>query len=236
VNHYLRIRDVLQDQHRRHYGLRYDKTRPAAHAEANGLGKIDRFNSVFLDLKKWDIHRCFIMPIWRSPDSDINPIFAKEKGRFGVFGNLCCPLELEIAECYGGWDGFHKLMQQAKASDIEAYIWHASHFSSITPLTEKIPDLFCRDVNGQFNRNNYGHVLWAVNQRSPRYQEYLMACYRKAKSYGLSGVFHDSHFNLATDTINFLRRGLVVTGRRQVFLPFRPAGAGSNRIHARHCT
>lgn len=204
VNHYLRVRDVLQEQHRKHYGLRYDKTRPAAHAEANGLGIMDRFNPVFRHLREWDIHRCFIMPIWRSPDSDINPIFAKEKGRFGVFGNLCCPLELEIADCYGGWEGFRQLMQQAQASGIEAYIWHASHFSSITPLTDKIPDLFCRDVNGQFNRNNYGHVLWAVNQRSPRYQEYLMACYRKAKAYGLSGLFHDSHFNLATDTINFL--------------------------------
>jgi hypothetical protein len=204
VNHYLRVRDVLQEQHRRHYGLRYDKTRPAAHAEANGLGIMDRFHSLLPDLKAWGFHRCFIMPIWRSPDSDINPLFEKQKDRFGVFGNLCCPLELEIADCYGGWDGFGKLMQHAKALDIEAYIWHASHFSSITPLTSKIPDLFCRDVNGQFNRNNYGHVLWAVNQRSPRYQEYLMACYRKAKALGLSGLFHDSHFNLATDTINFL--------------------------------
>ncbi len=204
ANHYLRVRDVIQDRHRKHYGLRYDKTRPVAHAEANGLGRMDRFNAVFLDLRKWSIHRCFIMPIWRSPDTDINPLFAKEKGRFGVFGNLCCPLELEIADYYGGWEGFRRLMQQAKDSEIEAYIWHASHFSSITPLTEKIPDLFCRDVNGQFNRNNYGHVLWAVNQRSPRYQEYLMACYRKAKDFGLSGLFHDSHFNLATDTINFL--------------------------------
>jgi hypothetical protein len=204
VNHFLRVRDTLQEQHRQHYGLRYDKARPAIHAEAEGLGVRDRFNAVFVEGQKWGIHRAFIMPIWRSPDTDINPVFEKQKGNFGVFGNLCCPLELEIADWYGGWDGFRELMEQAKASDLEAYIWHASHFSTLTPLTDRIPDLFCRDVNGQYNRNNYGHVLWAVNQRSGRYQEYLMACYRKAKSLGLSGLFHDSHFNLASDTINFL--------------------------------
>jgi hypothetical protein len=204
VNHYLRVRDTLQEQHRKHYGLRYDKARPAVHAEANGLGIRERFNPVFVAAKDWGVHRVFIMPIWRSPDSDINPIFEKQKDRFGVFGNLCCPLELEIADCYGGWEGFREMMGQAKANGLDPYIWHASHFSSITPLTRKIPDLFCRDVNGQNNRNNYGHVLWAVNQRSPRYQQYLMATYRKAKAYGLGGIFHDSHFNLATDTINFL--------------------------------
>ncbi len=239
INHYLRVRDTFQEQHRKHYGLAYDKARPAAHAEANGLGIMDRFNAVFRDLQKWGIHRCFIMPIWRSPDTDINPLFAKEKDRFGVFGNLCCPLELEIADYYGGWDGFHKLMQQAKASDVEAYIWHASHFSSITPLTTRIPDLFCRDVNGQFNRNNYGHVLWAVNQRSPRYQDYLMACYRKAKALGLSGLFHDSHFNLATDTINFLHTDYYKEGP-----PFPNANKfsypsdrrGNDRIESMHDT
>jgi hypothetical protein len=31
-----------------------------------------------------------------------------------------------------------------------------------------------------------------------------MNCYRKAWRLGLRGVFHDSHFNLATDTINYL--------------------------------
>jgi hypothetical protein len=204
ANHYLRVRDHLQAQHRQYYALKYDKTRPVSHMEAKGLAQMEKFEPVLDQLKKWGINRAFIMPIWRSPDSDINPRFAKDRDRFGIFGNLCCPLELEIADCYGGWDGLKTLNQHAAALNIETFTWHATHFSSITPLLKDIPDLFCRDVNGQFNRNNYGHVLMAVNQRSPRYQEYLMAAYRKAKDCGLNGIFHDSHFNLATDTINFL--------------------------------
>ena len=204
ANHYLRVRDFLQDQHRKYYGLKYDKARPVSHMEANGLAQMENFKPVLDQLKKWGIHRAFIMPIWRSPDTDINPRFEKDRDRFGVFGNLCCPLELEIADCYGGWEGLRSVTQHAASLNMETFTWHASHFSSITPLTKDIPDLFCRDVNGQFNRNNYGHVLWAVNQRSPKYQEYLMAAYRKAKDCGLNGIFHDSHFNLATDTINFL--------------------------------
>lgn len=204
ANHYLRVRDFLQDRHRKYYGLKYDKARPVSHMEANGLAQMEKFKPVLDQLKKWGINRAFIMPIWRSPDTDINPRFEKDRDRFGVFGNLCCPLELEIADCYGGWEGLRAVNQHAAALNMETFTWHASHFSSITPLVDKIPDLFCRDVNGQFNRNNYGHVLWAVNQRSPRYQEYLMAAYRKAKDCGLNGIFHDSHFNLATDTINFL--------------------------------
>ena len=204
ANHYLRMRDFLQDQHRKYYGLKYDKARPVSHMEANGLAQMEKFKPVLEQLKQWGINRAFIMPIWRSPDTDINPRFEKDRDRFGVFGNLCCPLELEIADCYGGWEGLRSVTQHAASLNMETFTWHASHFSSITPLTKEIPDLFCRDVNGQFNRNNYGHVLWAVNQRSPRYQEYLMAAYRKAKDCGLNGIFHDSHFNLATDTINFL--------------------------------
>jgi hypothetical protein len=204
ANHYLRVRDSLQDQHRKYYGLKYDKARPVSHMEARGLAQMEKFKPVLDQLKKWGINRAFIMPIWRSPDTDINPRFEKDRDRFGIFGNLCCPLELEIADCYGGWEGLRSVTRHASSLNMETFTWHASHFSSITPLIDKIPDLFCRDVNGQFNRNNYGHVLWAVNQRSPRYQEYLMAAYRKAKDCGLHGIFHDSHFNLATDTINFL--------------------------------
>jgi len=204
ANHYLRVRDTLQEQHRRHYRLKYDKTRPGAHVETWAIVKMASFKPVFEQLNKWGIRRTFVMPLWRSTETDINPRFKQDRKRFGIFGNMCCPLELEIPECYGGWDGFKEVMQQARDLNLETFMWYATHYSSMTPLLEKFPDLFCRDVNGQFNRNNYGHVLMAVNQRSPRYQEYLIEHLRKAKECGLGGVFHDSHFNLATDTINFL--------------------------------
>jgi hypothetical protein len=204
VNHYLRVRDLLQEQHRKHYGLKYDKTRPGAHVETWQIVNMASFKPVFEQLKKWGVNRTFVMPLWRSTETDINPRFKQDRRRFGVFGNMCCPLELEIPECYGGWDGFREVMQQARALNLETFMWYATHYSSMTPLLQRFPDLFCRDVNGQFNRNNYGHVLMAVNQRSPKYQEYLIEHLKKAKECGLNGVFHDSHFNLATDTINFL--------------------------------
>ena len=239
ANHYLRVRDELQETHRKYYGLTYDKTRPVAHVEApGGVAQWDKFKPAFAQLKEWEIRRAFIMPIWRSPDTDINPLFAKEKSRFGVFGNQCCPLELEIADCYGGWKGFQDLMNEAAAAEIEPFIWHASHFSSITPLLSSIPDLFCRDLSGQYNRNNYGHVLMAVNQRSPSYQAYLLACYRKAKQLGLKGLFHDSHFNLATDTINFLHGpyGSENKPAPPGTFAYPSQAQGSDQIHSMHDT
>lgn len=213
VNHYLRVRDQLQEQHRKHYGLKHDKTRPGAHVETWAIVNMASFMPVFEQLKKWGINRTFVMPLWRSTETDINPRFKQDRQRFGVFGNMCCPLELEIPECYGGWDGFREVMQQARALNLETFMWYATHYSSMTPLLQRFPDLFCRDVNGQFNRNNYGHVLMAVNQRSPQYQEYLIEHLKKAKECGLGGVFHDSHFNLATDTINFLHIDYYKEGR-----------------------
>lgn len=204
LNHYLRVRDALQEKHRQFYGLRYDKARPSAHVETWQIADMTKFKAPFEQLKRWGFNRTFVMPLWRSTETDINPRFKTDRARFGVFGNMCCPLELEIAEIYGGLEGFSKLMQQAKELQLETYMWHASHFSTMTPLAEKMPDLFCHDVNGQHNRNNYGHVLWAVNQRSKSYQKYLVAQHRKLRDAGLTGIFHDSHFNLATDTINFL--------------------------------
>ena len=212
LNHYLRVRDGLQEEHRRHYGLKYDKTRPGAHVETWQIVDMASFKPVFEQLKAWGINRTFVMPLWRSTETDINPRFKNDRDRFGVFGNMCCPLELEIADAYGGWDGFRELMQTAKALNLETFMWYSTHYSSMTPLLAKFPDLFCRDVNGQFNRNNYGHVLLAVNQRSPKYQQYLLDRVSKAKDCGLTGIFHDSHFNLATDTINFLHSESVEEG------------------------
>ena len=204
ANHYLRTRDFLQEQHRKFYGLRYDRARPTAHVETWAIVKMGSFQPIFKQLKQWGVNRTFIMPLWRSTETDINPRFKEDRKRFGVFGNMCTMLELEIADAYGGWDGFQKLMDQAKSVDLETYMWFGTHFSSLSPLSEQNPEMFCHDQCGQYNRNNYGHVLFAVNQRNVKYQEYALASYKRLKECGLTGLFHDSHFNLATDTINFL--------------------------------
>ena len=220
ANQYLRTRDHLQVQHRKYYGLRYDRSRPTAHVETWAIVNMKSFYPIFEQLKNWGVNRTFIMPLWRSTETDINPRFKEDRKRFGVFGNMCTMLELEIADVYGGWDGFRALMDQAKSLQLETYMWFGTHFSSMSPLTEQNPEMFCHDQCGQYNRNNYGHVLFAVNQRNAKYQDYALASYKRLRDCGLTGLFHDSHFNLATDTINFLHGAKSVPWRPNQPAPF----------------
>jgi len=204
-NHFLRVREKIQKDIRDYYSIKMDEVRPSAHVETWEIANTDKFGPIFEQLDKWGIKRAFVMPLWRSNETDIIPRFKNDRERFGILGNMCCPLELEIAECYGGWEGLkNKILKRAVELGIETYTWFGSHFSSSTNLDKKIKDLFARDVSGQLNRNNYGHVLFAVNQNSKSYQQYLLDAFRKAKECGLKGVFRDSHFNMATDTINYL--------------------------------
>lgn len=204
-NHFLRVRDAIHKKIRDYYGVKMDDVRPSAHVETWDIANTENFGSIFEQLNKWGIRRAFVMPLWRSNETDIVPRFKNDRDKFGILGNMCCPLELEIAECYGGWEGLrNKILKRAVELGIDTYTWFGSHFSSNTNLDKKIKDLFAKDVSGQFNRNNYGHVLFAVNQNSKSYQEYLLNAFKKAKDCGLKGVFRDSHFNMASDTINYL--------------------------------
>jgi hypothetical protein len=204
LNHFLRVREKIQKNIRDYYGLKFDRTRPSAHVETWQIAKPENFEPVFKQLDQWGIKRAFVMPLWRSNETEINPRFIADRDKFGFMGNMCCPLELEIADCYGGWEGLRRMLKGAVERRIDTYMWFGSHFSSMTNLQNKIKDIFARDVSGQNNRNNYGHVLWAVNQNSREYQEYLLQAFGRAKDCGLKGVFRDSHFNMASDTINYL--------------------------------
>lgn len=206
INHFLRVREEIQGEIRRYYGIRNDAPRPSAHVETWAIAKVENFAPIFRQLHEWGMHRAFMMPLWRSNETDIQPRFAADRQRFGELGNMCCPLEYEIADCYGGWDGLRRVLQSAREQGVEPYMWIAPHLSSVSPLRGRIKDLFAQDVSGQCNRNNYGHVLLACNQNSPAYQEYLVAAMRKLKDCGMFGVFRDSHFNMASDTINFLHQ------------------------------
>jgi len=202
TNHFLRVRDVLQSRIREFYGIRNDKTHPSGKIETMPIAKIENFGSAFELLNKWGFKRCFIMPLWRSNETEIVPRFTEDRDKFGVLGNMCCPLDLEIADCYGGWDGLKQHMSKAVEYDIKSYMWFGSHFSSLTHLN---PNFFAHDVNGQNNRNNYGHVLWAIDQNNPKFEEYFINAYKKLGECGLSGIFRDSHFNMASDTITYNR-------------------------------
>ena len=206
ANHYLRVRDTLHREIRAYYGVRLDAATPSAHVETWDIARMQQFPMVFRQLHAWGIGRAFLMPLWRSNETDVLPRFREDRERFGVLGNMCCPLELEIADCYGVWHGFADLMASARDADVPTYMWFGSHFSSLSPLAERIPDLFARDVSGQCQRNNYGHVLFAVDQTNGAYRAYLLDAFRRAADLGLSGVFRDSHFNMASDTIHFTHR------------------------------
>jgi len=204
-NHFLRVRDVLQARIREYYDLKNDLTRPTCALETWEIAKIENFGPAFDRINEWGLKRCMLMPLWRSNETDIVPRFNEDKERFGILGNMCCPIELEIADCYGGWDGMKQVMERAVEHGIETYMWFGSHFSSSSNLADRIKGLFAHDVNGQNNRNNYGHVLWAVDQNNTEFEEYLINAYRKLGEYGMKGIFRDSHFNMASDTITYNR-------------------------------
>jgi len=202
INHFLRVRDTLQPRIREYYGLKNDIIRPTGKVETWSIAKTENFGPAFELLNKWGFKRCFLMPLWRSNETDIVPRFVEDRERFGILGNMCCPLELEIADCYGGWEGLKKMVAKAVEHDIKTYMWFGSHFSSSTHLRS---DFFAHDVNGQNNRNNYGHVLWAVDQNNPAFEEYFINAYRRLGECGVNGIFRDSHFNMASDTITYNR-------------------------------
>lgn len=215
-NHFLGVRDKIQTDMREHYGLRHDPARPSAHVETWEIAKMENLPDIFRQLDRWGIRRSFLMPLWRSNTTEIIPRFISDRDKFGELGNMCCPLELEIAECYGGWEGLKQALAPARSSGLEVYLWYGSHFSSFSPLAGQIPDLFARDQTGQNQRNNYGHVLFAVNQNSTAYRDYLFDRFRRARDCGIKGVFRDSHFNMAADTFNYLQTPYEVAVRQTV--------------------
>lgn len=202
-NHFLRCREEISQKIWDYYGIVYDYPRPSAHVETWKIADTGQFDKIFEKLDEWHIKRYFLMPFWRSNETDVIPRFSEDRDRFGVLGNMCCPLDLEIADCYGGKEGVRKIFASAKKRGQEPYMWFGSHFSALSNLGDTIGDLWASDPNGQNARNNYGGVLFAVNQNSKAYQDYLVNTFRELGEMGLRGVFRDSHFNMATDTINY---------------------------------
>jgi hypothetical protein len=204
-NHFLALRQAVQSRLRTHAGiLRFDVPRPSAHVETWEIARIHHLPDIWKKLYEWHIHRAYLMPLWRSNETDIAPRFREDRSQFNFMGNMCCPIELEIADCYGGWEGLKKAVAKAVELEIDAFMWCGSHFSSFSPLEKMIPNLFVRDPAGQCDRNQYGHVLFAVNQRNKAYQDYLFDRFRQLKACGISGVYRDSHFNMACDSLNYL--------------------------------
>lgn len=207
-NTYLGIRDELHQRIHRYYNIKLDLHRPEAKIETWEIANVEQFPDIWDQVHAWGLTRAFLLPFWKSAETELVPkLHGSEASKkvHGFMGNMCCPFNLEIADVYGGFEGFRKAMEHAVKHEIEAYMWFGSHFSASTALVDEIPDLFARDQCGQNHRNNYGHVLCAVNQNSKQYQEYLIGTFRKLKEAGLSGIFRDSHFNMAADTLNYLQ-------------------------------
>jgi len=202
-NHFLDLRRDIQSDLRAQAGvLRFDIPRPSAHVETWEVARLERLPAIWKALYEWHIHRAYLMPLWRSIETDVIPRFAHDQTSFNFLGNMCCPLELEIADVYGGWEGLKRAMKAAVDLEVDVVMWCGSHFSSLSPLERAIPGLFVRDVSGQPDRSQYGHLLFVANQRNRAYQDYLISRLERLKECGVSGVYRDSHFTMCCDTFH----------------------------------
>ena len=209
-NHYLAVRDQLQTAIRAHYGAGHHRARPSGTVECWEPAKLDRFPAALEWLHEQGLRQIFVMPLWRSNETDVKPALCPtpaEAQRWGVLGNMCCVLEPEISDSYGGWPALLAAFEPARRLGLECYAWYSNCFSSFSPLGEGIPDLFAHDQSGQLSRNNYGHVLFAVNNRSSGHFELFKTTMRKLHQAGIHGVMRDSHFNMGTDTIDYRAGG-----------------------------
>jgi hypothetical protein len=208
-NHFLRLREDLVGKLCRHYGHLPQRNRPSAKIETWKIAKTENMPEIFRTAKKWGFKRAFFMPMWASPTTEMNtkirgtkdhPKLSKYAG--WRFGNMCCPLAMDIAPDYGGWRGFRKIMTSAKKSGLELYMWFGGHFSRHSKVREA--RIWATDQCGQNQRNNYNGGLHVANIRDPRLFNYYFDNFKKCKDAGLAGLFRDGHFNLCVDTINYL--------------------------------
>lgn len=210
-NHYLAVRDLLQGRIRAHYGVRADPVRPGGRIEDWDLRSLEHHPAILEWMHGQGLRQIFIQPLWRSNETDLvaplggrDPVRGK---RWGTLGNMCCILEPDIADCFGGWPAFEHALEPARRLGLECFTWYSNCFSSMSPLVNGDPTLIARDPNGQHARNNYGHVLFAINNASPAADKLFMDTMRRLKAAGCTGVFRDSHFNMGTDTIDWRAGG-----------------------------
>jgi hypothetical protein len=210
-NHYLAVRDTLQGRIRAHYGVRADPVRPGGRIEDWDLKSIEHHPAILTWMHAQGLRQIFIQPLWRSNETDlVAPLGGRDpvrSQRWGTLGNMCCVLEAEIAECFGGWKAFERALEPARRLGLECFTWYSNCFSSMSPLANSDPTLFALDPNGQKSRNNYGHVLFALNNASPAAERLFLDTMRRLKKAGCTGVFRDSHFNMGTDTIDWRAGG-----------------------------
>ncbi|MDK1032564.1 MAG: hypothetical protein QGD94_11190, partial [Planctomycetia bacterium] len=171
--------------------------------------KTENMPEIFRTAKEWGFNRAFFMPMWASPTTEMNtkirgtkshPKLSKYAG--WRFGNMCCPLAMDIAPDYGGWRGFRKIMTSAREAGLELYMWFGGHFSRHSTVPEA--RIWATDQCGQNQRNNYNGGLHVANIRDPRLFNYYFNNFKKCRDAGLAGLFRDGHFNLCVDTINYL--------------------------------
>jgi hypothetical protein len=240
-NHYLAVRDAIQDRIRAHYGDCRQRARPGGTIEDWGLQNLHNLPSTLEWMHAQGLRQIFIQPLWRSNETDVVPTLRgtdpEGAKRWGTLGNMCCILEPEIAARYGGWKALEAAMEPARRLGLECTTWYSHCFSSLSPLTAD-DGFFARDQSGQLSRNNYGHVLFANNNTSPAHLAVFQATMRKLRDCGFRGIFRDSHFNMGTDTLDFRPGGDPPWGASlppdQVFREGDPKALPSPRIRSMH--
>lgn len=234
TNHWLAWFEHVRAQVAAHYGITMDSARPGAQVESWDIMDIAKLPAVHAQMAAWNLKRCYLGPMWRSPTTEIEPQLTLHRARFGTFGNMCCPFELEIADCYGGWEGLRTALRTAVERGVETYMWWGHDVSSFSTLERRFPGLYAREVNGQCARNNYGHVMWAINERCPGWQDYVVDAFRRAKECGLSGIFRDSDFNMGLDLIDYRHNEAETHVSPDQVGVLHAGDAGEDRITSQH--
>ncbi|NWF65667.1 MAG: hypothetical protein HXY38_15335 [Chloroflexi bacterium] len=117
--------------------------------------------------------------------------------------NMCCTLDYEVAQLYGGEAGLKALCDRAAARGLKVFSWIGAHYSPNTYLAAQARTLgagqagiFAAKESGRHPDTGYPAACWPINLHAPiagKFQQQILgACART----GLAGFVWDSFANL----------------------------------------
>jgi len=161
----------------------------------------------------------FIDPPWQNMQAfqeTLADLLGPDKLRHDVLGkfrwaNMCCTLDFEVAEIFGGEEGLKRLCDAAARRGVKVMSWMAAHYTPSSALTQD------RDpANGRFGiiatkesglhpDTGYPGDCWTMNLNTSileRLREQLLGICRRT---GLAGFLWDSFSNLGWWQVDYSR-------------------------------
>jgi len=116
--------------------------------------------------------------------------------------NMCCTLDFEVAQEFGGEAALKRLCERAAAKNVGVIIWLGLHVSPLSNLLAK-PELghghggiFAAKESGRHPDTGYAGNCWALNLNAPigeRVREQILGACQRC---GVSGIRWDSFSNI----------------------------------------